>query len=723
MINWTIKENEFNANSIIVNGNKFLIGNGYMGIRGTLEEFSKDYLVAINLAGIYDKVGDGWREPLNAPNALKTTVLVDDTEYSLPDVEPKKHCLSLNYRKALLNRETVWTNRKGTVKVESQRFASLANPHLLAMEYTITVDYRAKITINTSIDSDIWDINGPHYSKIELESDKNRLSAKALSQEAGDTVYVVEESILRFDASIQIKKVDKEIAKEYSFFAEPNKVYRLVKYVAIFTSKDCEDYESKAHKLIDKCLENKYEYVKDNHIKEWEKVWSISEVQIVGDDAAMEALNYSLYHLNSIAPRHASSLSISARGLSGQTYKGAVFWDTEIFMLDFFINTDPKIAKTLIQYRIDTLDGALKKAKTYGYDGAFYPWESQEGGYDACSDYNVTDVFTQRPMRTYFKDKQIHISSAIVYGIMKYVDRTGDVKVLDDGGARVILECGKFYYSLLTKRLNKEQYELLDVIGPDEYHERVNNNGYTNRMAKYTFDCCIYVLRNIDKSLLEGYLVEDLIVKFQDASKNILIQQPDENGIIQQFDGYMHLEDVSVNDLKGRLLNDKEYWGGAYGVATETKIAKQADVVAWLSFFPSDFDKDILKKNWEYYQKRAEHGSSLSASMFARLACVCGMPQEAYPLFMKSAKEDIKGAGKQWAGLVYIGGTHPAAAGGAYINAVYGFAGLVNENNKLRASPKLPNSWKRLKFKVWHRKSLYQVDISYEHSDITKVEL
>jgi kojibiose phosphorylase/nigerose phosphorylase len=228
-------------------------------------------------------------------------------------------------------------------------------------------------------------------------------------------------------------------------------------------------------------------------MKTWEEKWRISEIFIEGDDEAMEALNYSLYHLHSIAPRHTRSLSIAARGLSGQTYKGAVFWDTEMFMLDFFLFTEPEVAKTLLRYRIDTLAGAKEKAKYYGYEGAFYAWESQEGGFDACSDYNVTDVFTGRPMRTYFKDKQIHISAAIAYGIMRYVEYTGNDDLLKEGGGEVIIECARFYYSLLVKRINKEYYELWDVIGPDEYHERVNNNAYTNRMAKFTFEAAIKI--------------------------------------------------------------------------------------------------------------------------------------------------------------------------------------------------------------------------------------
>ena len=446
-----------------------------------------------------------------------------------------------------------------------------------------------------------------------------------------------------------------------------------------------------------------------------------------GDDKAMEALNYSLYHLHCIAPRHTDSLSIAARGLSGQTYKGAVFWDTEMFILDFFLMTEPKVAKSLMKYRIDSLSGAKEKAKSYGLDGAFYAWESQEGGFDACSDYNVVDVFTKRPMRTFFKDKQVHISSAVVYGIGKYLKTTGDTSILSEGGAHTIIECALFYYSLLLKRAVRDYYEIHDVIGPDEYHERVNNNGYTNRMAKYTFEEAVNVINLKDElseeeqEILSQYDLDDLKNKFTDAAENLFIPQPNESGVIPQFDGYFDLEDASIDEVRSRLLDPKEYWGGAYGVASHTQVIKQADVVTWLNMFSKEFDLDTMLKNLEYYETRTEHGSSLSACMYALLACKCNRPDKAYDFFMKSASADIKQGGKEWAGLVYIGGTHPAAAGGAYMVALQGFGGLSFDGDEIIVKPNLPENWNRLCFRVNYNNRLYEIDIN--EAGVTKKEL
>jgi len=729
MQSWSIKEEGFEQERISSIGNKFLVGNGYLGIRGTLGEYEKEEFPAINLAGIYDRVGDAWREPLNAPNGLYTYLEFNEKQYRLPEVTPLEHTVSLDYRHGIFTRNTTWSTLNGNISIDADRFASLDNKHLIAMKYTIHTDCDGKVKLVTGIDGEVWDINGPHYDKVLLSESGDINQAIGITHESKDRVCVCESYHTDFPVQERVITKEKKLLRVLTFEAKAGMNYTLFKWIAIYTNKDMKDFTEQASKLVRSAKSEGYAKVLADHVAEWEKKWNISEVIIDGDAAAMEALNYSIYHLHCIAPRHADNLSIAARGLSGQTYKGAVFWDTEMFMLDFFLLTEPSVAKSLLKYRIDTLEGAKRKAKDYGYQGAFYAWESQEGGYDACSDYNVTDVFTGRQMRTYFKDKQIHISSAVVHGIMRYVDFTGNNDLLEEGGAEVILECAKFYYDLLLKKVNRKQYELHDVIGPDEYHERVNNNAYTNRMAQYTFDSALRIMQLLPYMGAETklrinttYDLKSLQLKFKDASEWIYIPQADPiSGVIEQFDGYESLEDVGIEELKGRLLHEKEYWGGAYGIATHTKVIKQADVVTMLNLFSGDYSEEILLKNWEYYEPRTEHGSSLSACMYAMLACKCHMPDIAYPFFMKSALSDISQKGKEWAGLIYIGGTHPASSGGAYMTAIEGFAGIHQENGILKASPGLPSGWNRLLCKVVYRGDLYQVEITKEHAEVRNI--
>lgn len=726
MINWKICEKDFDENKIAEYGNKFLIGNGYMGVRGTLDEYRKSQLVAVNLAGIYDKVGEGWREPINAPNGFYGYLVVDGKKYSLPETKPIENQIELDYRNGIFKRYTVWNTDRGNIHYESERFVSMANVHQGMIKCSIWSDFHADVDFYMGIDTDVWDINGPHFDIIQKKNDE-LLEVNAITHEKHYSVFVAEGYKLDFPHQEIRNEIERNLNR-VSFVTDINKKYEIERCFFVYTSKDCKDYKTKACEGVKKSIENGYHKELAKHKEVWEKIWTDAQVIIEGyedneksleeADKAMEALNYSTYHLNSIAPRHTDSLSIAARGLSGQTYKGAVFWDTEMFMLDFFLMTDPDVAKTLIKYRIDSLEGAKEKAASYGYQGAFYPWESQERGFDACSDYNVTDVFTKRPMRTFFRDKQVHISSAIVYGIAKYMEWTGDTSLLNEGGAETIIECAKFYLSLLVKKVIDNKYEIHDVIGPDEYHERVNNNGYTNRMAKFTFEQAIKVISEIENlnketqvKLATEYNLEHLYASFSDAFNNIYIPMPNEEGIIPQFDGYFELEDASIDDVRSRLLDPKEYWGGAYGVATHTQIIKQADIVTWLAMFPTDFSFHLQEDNWKYYEPRTEHGSSLSACMYSLLACKCNMTEKAYPLFMKSASADLVGGGKEWAGLVYIGGTHPASEGGAYMVAIKGFAGVNCHQGKLTATPNLPDLWKLMRFNIKYKGKKYSIEI------------
>ena len=263
------------------------------------------------------------------------------------------------------------------------------------------------------------------------------------------------------------------------------------------------------------------------------------------------------------------------------------------------------------------------------------------------------------------------------------------------------------------------------MIGPDEYHERINNNAYTNRMAKYVLEKAVEVIALATKegALPADYDGEILTAKFRNAAEKLYIPQPKQDeahkDVVEQFDGYFQLEDATLDEVRSRLLHEKEYWGGAYGVASQTQIIKQADVVTILNLFCQDYSSNVLRANWEYYEPRTEHGSSLSAGMYAMLACKIGEPDRAYPFFLKSAMADLKEGSKEWAGLVYIGGTHPAAAGAAYMTAVEGFAGVCVENGQLVCHPHLPQSIKAMHFHVFYRGTEYEVNINGTEGTVT----
>ncbi|RED84284.1 glycoside hydrolase family 65 protein [Cohnella phaseoli] len=702
-MSWIVEETGFDPGRIATNGNKYMLGNGAIGYRGTLEEFEREQLTACTLAGLYDKVGDLWREPVNAPNGLSTRYYSGDEPLGLLSSAYESHGQSLNMRNATFCRETVFASLGGSrVEVRSQRFVSMKRLDLLLMKMELRVSEDGEFTVLTGIDGEVWDINGPHLEDSETVSAGGIVAVSAVTHELRRAVVVAE--TVRWEKAPQSEQLERKgssIYRRATFLGKAGETYSFTKYVSVVTGDDRQTALAQAVSRTLGAAESTYEDHLCEHEAEWENKWEESDVTIEGDEAAQFALRYSLYQLHIIAPTHSEKLSIPARGLSGQVYKGAVFWDTEMFMLPFFLYSQPDVARNLVMYRVHTLEGARRKAQEYGYRGAFYAWESQETGDDACTLFNVTDVFTNRPMRTYFRDKQIHISADAAYGIWQYYEYTGDESVLLDGGAEAILECARFFYSYSYYKKEKMRYELLDVTGPDEYHERVGNNAFTNAMAKRTIGIALATLELLEAKYPEAY--RELVDKLNDIDDlaalshmhdELYVPSPDpRTGIIEQFDGYLKLEDVDLPTLKSRVLDKNEYLGGSSGLATTTQILKQADVVLMLHLLKDDYSLEAKRANWEYYEPRTEHGSSLSSCIYALVASDIGAPDWAYRYFMKTATIDLTGESKQYVGTLYIGGTHPAANGGAWMAAVLGFAGVRLHRGALVVKPALPQGW------------------------------
>ncbi len=720
---WEIKEVGYNKDQIVHFGNKFLIGNLKLGVRGTLDEYRKKHMVGINLPLVYDQVGNGWREPVHSFNPLYTSIEVDGQAVDVINHNPIYHEQSLNLKNGVMTRVTTYSVSDKKITFKSERFVSLINERCIIARFEISLDHDAVLRVKTGIDYDIWDIHGPHIENVDSSHQDNYLFVSGVTHEKGyhiSTLKTVKPLFTEYNQKVIDK--NKIIYNQYEFSGLKNQTYQFEQYSIIGVNQDFEESLKQIHLIEAVGYQKK---LKENE-KIWNQKWIDSDVVIKGDPKAQLALRYSIYHLLILAPNDYPQASIPARGISGQTYKGAIFWDTEIFMLPFYLNTDIKSARKIIEYRIHGLKGAKDKAKSYGYQGAFYAWESQEDGYDACTDYNVTDVFTNRDVRTFFRDKQVHISADIVYAIESYINRTKDIKILYDGALEVILEVARFYLDYGSYKLLKDRFEILDVLGPDEYHERVHNNAFTNQMVKMVFEV---VLKYKDYFIAQADDYFDEIVKkisFEDDLKLIKIYnekfhiiKPNKDEIIEQFDGYFNLKDISKTDLFNQKIHENEYLGG-HGLAGDTKIIKQADVIAMLYLFKDKYSLDTLKKNWLYYEPKTEHGSSLSASMYALVACLIDQSDYAYPLFMKSASVDLTGESKHYAGGIYIGGTHPAASGGAYMTAIYGFTGLSFENG-IHLNPHLPKEIEAISYRVKHQDKTYEIYVDKEKHQIKEV--
>lgn len=742
---WTISDDGTTSDDILVNGSRMLIGNGYLGYRGTVEEAAAQEMPATIINGVYDRNGDKWREPVCMPNALSVRLCTSAGErLSLASESLFSHEQSLDFRHGIFRRQTEWRfgndpdkAEEGFVRVESERFASMVRHQLLCMKYKVSTNM--EITGEHCIDTDVRDINGPHLGPFSCAGDATDGRLEVLSCTLEKNIPIAVGTKTMWQEPPEKENFEGRVERFTINGASVPKSVTFCVFAAVTAAEESPDSSRNAvRKALASAASAGYGAILQEHCRRWDAIWEVSDVEIKGDDFARRALRYNLYQLQIIAPRFPapgsndvdSGLSIPARGLSGQTYKGAVFWDTEMFIAPYFLYTSPETARRFIKYRVETLDGARRKAREYNHRGAFYAWESQETGDDACSLYNVTDVFTGRPLRTYFRDKQIHIDGAVVRAVKEYVDATGDHSVLADGALEMVLECARFYLSWVYFSPTRGRYEVLDVTGPDEYHERVNNNAYTNRLVKDVFenvlfflDYCRDKMQDVVDEVLEKLEFASDLELISEVAAKIYVPQPNERGVVEQFDGYFKLEDCSLKEVRSRLLDPKEYWGGANGVASGTQIIKQADVVLMQVLFPDDFSVEQKQANFEYYEPRTEHGSSLSPCVYSLLACALGRTDAAYSFFKKTAEIDITGKSKQFAGLIYIGGTHPAASGGAWLSAIRGFCGFAVKDGEITLNPHLPETWENVAFSAVVRGTQYKIIVTKEGCSICKKQV
>lgn len=679
----------YRKEDIILDGNRFLLGNGHIGYRGTLEEYGKEQLVGLIIAGVYDQYKDEWRENLTLPNPFFFKTFFQGKEISVLEKQPLSHKTTLDIENAVYHRESEFDE----LIIKSTRFVSHDDDAILGNHIEVTAKERGTYRFCYGLSKDIYEIHGPHFVSMNEEVNENIAFIHCVTNEG---------------KPLQIHAVFNGLDGKY------NPETGL--YEAELELKEGESARISVICRVDEGefplpIKGSFDGLLDASIKAFRKKLNTCKVEIKGDDDLDFEMAYSIYHVLILGDQNRTR-SIAARGLSGQTYKGAIFWDTEIFLLPFFVLTNPVIARNLLLYRIQTLNGAKQKAKSLGFEGAYYAWESQDSGLEACRSDNVTDPVTGETVVTYFGTKQIHISADIVYAIDRYIEATGDRSILDEGADDVIFECAKFFLSYSSIDENGYRH-INDVIGPDEYHERVDDEAFTLLMAER-------VMHIMEKYVCPNCLSDKDYEVYQIGVEAKWAEPRVKDGVIEEFKGYFDLEDVDVNTLKSRLKNSKDYWGGKNGVATKTQVIKQADVVALLALCPEDFDEEIKKANYDYYFHRTEHGSSLSASMHCLLGVALGKEEDAYRFLRSSSGIDIRGAEKLFAGGVYIGGTHPAANAGAYLGLIYGFLGAEQINGELKLQPRLPKHIKKVTFHYQRNHKIYEVTAYHDGHYETK---
>jgi kojibiose phosphorylase len=496
---------------------------------------------------------------------------------------------------------------------------------------------------------------------------------------------------------------------------KPGGTLRVVKIVSIFTTRETENPKRAALEKIDEAIREGYKTLRTAHQVAWKREWDLCDVIIEGYDEADRALRYSLFQLLIAAPRNESRVSIAAKTLSGIGYRGHVFWDTEIFILPFFIYTRPEIARNLLFYRYHTLPGARRKAMAAGYEGAMYAWESAATG-DETTPHWIPGPDGSDLIRIWCGDIEHHISADVAFGVYQYWQITGDNDFMRDYGAEIILDTARFWGTRAEWNPQKDRYEITDVIGPDEYHEHVDNNAYTNNLARWNLRFALEVLQWLLTSFPEkaAELTESLdltpgrLEYWKEVIDKIYTSYDPKTGLYEQFEGYFDRRFVAQKEFEPRTKSLQALLG-IEGVQAY-QFLKQPDALMYLYLLQDQINWETIKKNWDFYTPRTDlsYGSSLGPAIQAALAARAkvGDIDEAYQHFIHAARtdlENIRGNTPE--------GIHAATAGGLWQAVVLGFGGLRITENSPSAEPNLPAHWKRLNFRIQYHGQPFEFDL------------
>jgi len=693
MNTWNIIIEGFNKADITKHESIFSLGNGAMGMRANFEEdYTGDTLQGSYIGGVYypDKTRVGWwkngypeyfAKVLNAPSWIGLHIKINGELLDL------NTCLEVKNFRRQLNMKEGWYERSFTAMLPNQqeiqvkilRFLSLRNDELGALRYEITpITTEATIEIESYLDSGIknsdanWDER--FWNTLEISSEDNFATILAETKKTGFKVHTFMQNQLFIDnkaLNISPKENKKEnyIGLQYEVKVKQNQTFRIEKYGGYSRSNDYSTL-SKSIALFDSFLENQRE--------DWAAIWETSDIVIEGDEKAQQGIRFNIFQLNQTYSGKYAHLNIGPKGFTGEKYGGSTYWDTEAYCLPFYMATKgAEVARNLLMYRYNQLDKAIENAQKLGFTGgaALYPMVTMNG--EEC--HNEWEITFE----------EIHRNGAIAFAIYNYTRYTGDESYIKEYGIEVLIAIARFWAQRVSFSAEKQKYVILGVTGPNEYENNINNNFYTNYLASW---CLRYAAEQVT-TLQKEDITKEETQQWLHIAQNIYLPYSEKYGVYLQQDGFLDkdLKPVTAIPAEERPLN--QHW--SWDRILRSPYIKQADTLQGFYFFEDHFTKEELQKHYEFYEPFTVHESSLSPCVHSVLASALGKTEEAYTLYLRTARLDLDDYNKE-----VHEGLHITSMAGTWLSIVEGFAGMRVKNGKLTFTPRLPKHWKSLSFKV-----------------------
>lgn len=711
--NWRVSEASFEKAKQRHRETIFTHGNGYCCTRGTFEERFPGDSQATLVHGMWDDVPLTFTELANAPDWTALEIWVNGQRFDMQTGEIRNYARYLDLRSGVLHRRLEWSPTPDcAVALAFERFASLADEHLLASRLQVTpLVGSVQVRVRALIDAHVENQGFLHWHLEEQHSAPGSADLVVRTRRTGKTLAMSART--RAD-SVKLEGSDCPGCPGTILEAqvESGTTLSVEKLTAIYSSRDNDSPLVAAQSKVKTAMQQGYDALLDEQVSAWADFWRLCDVTIEGDNEAQLAVRHALFQLRIAAPTHDERVSIGAKTLSGFGYRGHVFWDNEIFVLPFFTYTQPRIARNMLMYRHHTLPGARRKAAANGFAGAQYPWESAETGDEVTPPWLPHFADPAQLVRIWTGDIQIHISADVVYAMHQYWQVTGDNEFWRQVGIPALLETAVFWGERAEPE--GERFAIRDVIGPDENHDHVDNNQYTNFMVRWHLHKALEALQwlkdrhaeHAERLIASLGLTPERLAHWQRVIDGLIIFHDPQTGLIEQFEGFFALKDVDWPAHAARTRSMQEILG-IEGCA-EHKALKQADVVALLCLLGDQFDAKTWRANWDYYVPITDHeyGSSLGPAMHAWAAARMHQAEQAYEHFMRAARADLLDV-RGNAG----DGIHAASAGGLWEACVFGFAGMRLAETGLVFDPVLPAHWKRLAFTVTYRGVQRHVDL------------
>ncbi|MEO6849245.1 MAG: family 65 glycosyl hydrolase domain-containing protein, partial [Mucilaginibacter sp.] len=659
---WKIIEDGFDPHYNLVSESIFSLGNGHMGQRANFEEaYSGESLLGNYVAGVYypDKTRVGWwkngypeyfAKVLNAANWTGIDIMLGDEQLDLAKCKVSAFRRELNMKEGYLERTFRAKTGKGKeVEVKAIRFCSMADDETAAISYSITpLNFSGKVTITPFVDGDVMNKDSNYDEKFWDEVKKGTWSDGAYVQmrtkktgfevATGMQVAITQNGKL---VEIKAKSIEKEkyVALKVELDAAPGQTITIYKYAANLSSQnyDAAELEENLKATLFRISKKGFSTMQAEQAAAWAEKWKRNDIIIEGDASAQQAIRFNIFQLNQTYTGEDDRLNIGPKGFTGEKYGGSTYWDTEAYCVPFYLSTaDQKVTRNLLLYRYKQLGKAIENAKLLGFkDGAaLYPMVTMDGT-ECHNEWEITF-------------EEIHRNGAIAFAIYNYVRYTGDSQYLIDYGLEVLIAIARFWAQRVNWSDDKQQYVMLGVTGPNEYENNINNNWYTSTLATWCMEYTLEVAEKVeadDKAKYDALVnrinfdKEKETAKFRDIIAKMYYPYDETRQVFLQQDGYLDKEQILVKDLPAseRPINQKWSWDRIL----RSCYIKQADVLQGIYFFEERYDLDTIRRNYDFYEPRTVHESSLSPCVHAIIAAKLGDEARAYEFYLRTSRLDL----------------------------------------------------------------------------------